>query len=128
MSKEELKIKKINDILNCDKDLQEYIIKIENDDKIPYDKTIEKKVLTKIRKKEFKKVDKAIVYLKVAGFTLFTLLLWNIGFSNINMQSFDNQNSTKDTIYSICNNISSVTAQINTFLFTPINIEEGEII
>lgn len=130
MSKDELKIKKIDDILSNSYKLERYILEIENNNNIPYDKKIEKKLVK--RMDEFSKKYKNTKYfefkryLKIAGFTITTLILWNLGISTINKENFHRNEDKKEIVTLICNNIENVSGKINTFLFTPINIERKE--
>lgn len=130
MSKEELKIKKIEDILSNGYKLEKYILEIENNNNILYDEKVGKNLEKRINK--FSKRNNNIKYfefsryLKIAGFTITTLILWNLGNFTLSTDDLRLNEDKKETITMLCNNIENVSCKLNTFLFTPINIERKE--
>ncbi len=125
MSKEEMSILKIEELLKDENKFNSYLDSLENNNDIPYEEGLENRILSKItnEKNDNKKQNKFRMtdYLKVACFTLIALIIWNFfGFvSKTNgeeIESARQENSEE---------INSIISKINEFFVTPINLERG---
>ncbi len=135
------KIIQIDEMLDDEIKLQKYIDDIESSNDINNYEDIEDRILNKIKNiknenKQMKNKQKMTKfdYLKVAGFTILVLILWNIGsmtgiLSNSQVNADTSKESenkqTKQSIDEIYQNINGVTNKISEFFVTPTNLERG---
>lgn len=125
MSKEEMSILKIEELLKDENKFNSYVDSLENNNDIPYEEGLENRILSKItnEKNDNKKRNKFRItdYLKVACFTLIALIVWNFfGFvSKTNGEEIESARQENSEEF------NSIISKINEFFVTPINLERG---
>lgn len=121
---------KIDMLLENDILFEKYINKIENEECI-LPKDLDKKLLNSINSlsqkniKKSKNTYKFIDFLKVSCFTVLTLLIWEVGYSNLGnleYQTFDK----KIELFNIANQRDNISQKIGDFFLSPINIESNK--
>ena len=124
---------KIDILLENDILFEKYINKIENDECI-IPKDLDKKLLNSINSLNQKNINKSkhtykfIDFLKVSCFTVLTLLIWEVGYSNLdNLNNLEYQTFDKKIeLFNIANQRDNISQKIGDFFLSPINIESNK--
>lgn len=116
---------KIDILLEDDVEFKKYINKIENENGI-IPENLNKKILNNInvlKQKNNKKTInkyKFIDFLKISCFTILTLLIWEIGYPNLNNLEYSNFDE-KIELLNISNQKENISQKIGDFFLSPVN-------
>jgi hypothetical protein len=116
---------KIDILLEDDVEFKKYINKIENGNSI-IPKNLNKKILNNInvlkQKNNKKPINKYkfIDFLKISCFTVLTLLIWEIGYPNLNNLEYGNFDE-KIELLNISNQKENISQKIGDFFLSPVN-------
>lgn len=120
------KIQKIDELMNNEELLNDYLEILEKNDNIKIPTNLNDNILNKIQqKKETKLIKlKKIEILKVACFALFAVIMWNVivtfDTNTINFEEKINKEVKKQNkIENLQTNLDKVTNKITTFFITP---------
>ncbi len=121
---------KINMLLEDDTLFEKYINKIENES-IVIPENLNKKILNNINvlkqknnKKSMNKY-KFIDFLKVSCFTILTLLIWELGYPNLNNLEYNNFDK-KIELLNIANQKENISQKIGDFFLSPSNTKSNK--
>lgn len=119
------KINKIEKLLKNEEMLNHYISEIENNNLITSDINLSQNIINNINKKDNTFKLKVTNFLKVCGFTMITLLLWNV-FTFTNLSENINVKINSENKAKVYESVNDFTSKFSHFLLVPINFKGGE--